>query len=131
MFGRPQGLLGRLGGHIMARMNAACGAWVAQLLDVHPTDRVLEVGFGSGVVVAWLAARATAGLVAGVDPSPEMVGQALARNREAVRGGRVDLRCASVESLPFPDGQFDKVLAINAVQVWPDPRAGCGRSRAS
>jgi len=28
MFGRPQGMLGRLGGIILARTNEACGAWV-------------------------------------------------------------------------------------------------------
>ena len=51
MFGRPQGVLGRLGGVIMARMNADCGAWVSDLLKVGPNDSVLEVGFGPGVVI--------------------------------------------------------------------------------
>jgi hypothetical protein len=32
-FGRPQGILGRLGGIIMARTNAGCGAWVTDLLE--------------------------------------------------------------------------------------------------
>ena len=39
-------VLGRLGGVIMARMNADCGAWVSDLLKVGPNDSVLEVGFG-------------------------------------------------------------------------------------
>lgn len=34
--------------------------------------------------------------------------------------GRVDLRWGSVERLPFEDGTFDKALAINSMQVWPD-----------
>jgi SAM-dependent methyltransferase len=29
-----------------------------------------------------------------------------------------------VESLPFNDGSFDKVLAINSMQVWPDAVLG-------
>ena len=32
MFGRPHGILGRLGGVMMARMNEECGVWVAGLL---------------------------------------------------------------------------------------------------
>jgi hypothetical protein len=40
-FGRPQGLLGRLGGIIMARTNADCGSWVSDLLEVGPNDAVL------------------------------------------------------------------------------------------
>jgi hypothetical protein len=35
-FGRPQGVLGRLGGVIMARTNADFGAWVADLLEIEP-----------------------------------------------------------------------------------------------
>ena len=49
MFGRPRGALGRLGGVIMARSNAAIARSVISLLDVHPGDQVLEVGFGPGV----------------------------------------------------------------------------------
>lgn len=48
MFGRPRGLLGRLGGRIMARTNENCGAWAIDLLEIRPDDRVLEVGFGPG-----------------------------------------------------------------------------------
>ena len=44
-FGRPQGVLGRLGGIIMARMNADCGAWVGDLLEVGPNDSVFGSGF--------------------------------------------------------------------------------------
>ncbi|TWB88115.1 methyltransferase family protein [Bradyrhizobium macuxiense] len=123
-FGRPRGLLGRLGGVIMARTNADCGAWVTDLLEVESDDRVLEVGFGPGVVIQRLSSLVPAGSVAGIDASPEMVGQARARNTTAVGDGRIDLRLGSVEHLPFDDGSFDKALAINSMQVWPDAVAG-------
>jgi hypothetical protein len=42
----------------MARMNAECGLWVVDLLEVQPQDRVLEVGFGPGVVIELLSNRA-------------------------------------------------------------------------
>ena len=124
MFGRPSGLLGRLGGRMMARTNAAWGIKVGTLLQVAPTDSVLEVGFGPGVVIDHLSKLAGAGRVSGIDPSPEMFAQARARNSSAIRGGRVELRQGSVESLPFGDNSFDKALAINSMQVWPDAVAG-------
>ena len=65
-FGRPQGILGRLGGIIMARTNAGCGAWVTDLLDVGPNDNVLEVGFGPGVVIQRLSKRAQQGMSRGL-----------------------------------------------------------------
>jgi ubiquinone/menaquinone biosynthesis C-methylase UbiE len=124
MFGRPRGVLGRLGGLIMARMNADCGAWVADLLEIGSNDSVLEIGFGPGAVVQFVANLAPEGHVAGIDTSREMVEQARARNAIAIQNGRVDLRCGSVESLPFADNTFDKALAINSMQIWPDTMAG-------
>jgi len=123
MFGRPRGVLGRLGGILMARVNRAAAAEVIGLLDVRPDDRILEVGFGPGVGIQLLARCAIDGWVAGVDQSQEMVRQAAARNAEALRSRRVDLRYGSAERLPFPEATFDKVLAINSMQVWPDARA--------
>jgi ubiquinone/menaquinone biosynthesis C-methylase UbiE len=65
--------LGRLGGIIMARTNEKCGAWVADRLEIGPDDSVLEVGFGSGVIIRRLSKLTLAGHVAGIDPSQEMV----------------------------------------------------------
>ncbi|MFC3285019.1 class I SAM-dependent methyltransferase [Litchfieldella rifensis] len=123
-FGRPRGVLGRLGGAMMARMNEDCGTWVIDLLEVAANDRVLEIGFGPGVVIQHLSNRVSTGHVAGIDPSHEMVEQAGARNAAAIHSGRVELRHGSVENLPFEDGSFDKVLAINSMQVWADAEAG-------
>ncbi len=124
MFGRPEGVLGRLGGFIMARVNRHAAAQIIEMLDLDPTDKVLEVGFGPGVAIELLLRRLPAGSVAGTDYSQEMVRQAAARNAAAVRSGRVDLRYGSVERLPFADETFDKALAINSMQAWSDAAAG-------
>jgi ubiquinone/menaquinone biosynthesis C-methylase UbiE len=122
-FARPRGLGGRLAGWLMARknaaMNAACVAWLAPA----PADRVLEIGFGHGRTLSWIAERAPSGFVAGVDPSPEMLRMAARRNRAALMDGRVALALGSAEALPFPDAHFDKLLAANCVQFWDLPRA--------
>ncbi len=124
MFGRPRGSLGGLGGRIMARLNAGCGVRACELLEIAADDTILEIGFGPGVTIDHLSTLVPAGRVAGVDPSPEMVAQAKARNSASIRNGRVDLRLGSVESLPFDDNSFDGALAINSMQVWPDAVAG-------
>ena len=124
MCGRPRGLMGKLGGHIMARSNAECGVWVSDLLQIASNDSVLEVGFGPGVLINHLSKLAPAGRIAGIDPSIEMVEQARARNIIAIHNGGVALQCCSVESLPFEGNTFDKVLAMNSMHVWPDAVAG-------
>lgn len=113
----------------MARTNRKCAAWIIDLLDVQPSDKVLEIGFGPGVGIQLLTSSASAGYVAGVDASKEMVTQATTRNKKAIECGRVDLRHGSVASLPFADNTFDKALAINSMQVWPDAVAGLREMR--
>jgi len=113
----------------MARTNRKCAAWVIDLLDVQPSDNVLEVGFGPGVGIQLLTSSVSEGYVAGVDPSKEMIAQATTRNKEAIESGRVELRHGSVASLPFADNTFDKALAINSMQVWPDAVAGLREMR--
>jgi ubiquinone/menaquinone biosynthesis C-methylase UbiE len=122
-FHRPTGIGGRVAGWIMSSRpsNVARSRWAAQLLDVQPTDRVIELGCGPGLAIVVLAAQATQGLVVGVDHSPVMIRQAGRRNRAAVKTGRLRLIQAPVESLSINDGQFDAALAINTVGMWPDP----------
>lgn len=124
MFGRPEGVLGRLGGLIMARTNQEMARSVVALLQIRADERVLEVGFGPGVGITLVAQAASNGHVAGVDPSKAMLAQARGRNAAAIGTGLVDLRQGSIERLPFGDGTFDAVMAINSLQVWPNAGAG-------
>jgi ubiquinone/menaquinone biosynthesis C-methylase UbiE len=123
MSGRPEGLLGRLGGLILARSNRKFAEEIVAFLDLEASEKVLEVGFGPGVAIELLASAATAGTVAGIDVSEEMVEQAAARNSAAIRAGAVALRHGTVERMPFEDDAFDLALAINSMQVWPDVEA--------
>lgn len=122
-FGNPRGVTGRAVGWIMAHRgsNVQRNRWVVSLLDVQPTDRVLEIGFGPGIAIAALARRATRGQVYGIDHSAVMVGQAGRRNAAAVRAQRVHLVRAGVDRLPSFDEPLDAILAVNSVGFWPDP----------
>ncbi len=124
-FHRPTGAGGHLAGWVMGRRssNVARNRWAVELLDVQPTDRIIELGCGPGVAIAALTARASHGLVVGVDHSQVMITQAGRRNRAAVALGRVRLIHAAVERLTVPDGPFDAALAVNTVGIWPDPAA--------
>lgn len=123
-FERPTGWLGHLAGLLMSVSNRPLNAWAVSLLDVRPEDRVLEIGFGPGVALQDVLGRARHGHVAGIDVSTVMIRQARRRNAEAIRQGRLELREGSVARLPYPDGAFDKALAVDAVQAWPDTVGG-------
>ncbi len=121
-FARPRGLRGRLAGRFMVWTNKQ--REVADLLDVRPGDRVLEVGYGGGALIRLLAGRIGDGSVCGVDPSADMRALATRRNRRAAASGRLDLREGAAEATGFPDGAFDHVVTVNTVAIWPDLEAG-------
>ena len=106
-------------GWFKPRRNRQLVEWTISMLDLQPTDRVLEIGSGSGVALQLAARCCTNGLVAGVDSDPAMVRRSRKRNALHMTYGRVFIREGSVSNLPYPDGSFDKVFSINSVQTWP------------
>jgi Methyltransferase domain len=93
-FGHPRGTAGRVAGWVMAYRpsNRQRNRWVVWLLEVQPTDRVLEIGFGPGLTIAELARRVGhQGHVYGIDHSQVMLHQATSRNAAAIAAGRVSL----------------------------------------
>ena len=124
-FHHPTGVGGHIAGWIMSSRpsNITRSRETVRLLDVGPTDRVIELGSGPGVAITFLAARATRGLVVGVDHSAVMIGQARRRNKAAIATHRVRLIQASVENLAVDSEPFDAAIAINTIGMWPDPPA--------
>ena len=66
-----------------------------------------------------LAAIATQGKVYGIDHSTESVAMAIRTNKQWVDVARVEVREASVSRLPFSDGAFDVVTAVETHFWWP------------
>jgi len=77
-------------------------------LSLRPTERVLDVGCGTGALLRRLAESHPAALLSGVDPVPEML--AVARGRLPAE---VELREGWAERLPFAEEQFDVVVSCN------------------
>jgi ubiquinone/menaquinone biosynthesis C-methylase UbiE len=123
MFCVPKGTLGRLGGQLMSQ-DRWLPAWVLDLLEVHPSDSVLEIGSGPGVGLQLAAARVHRGRIAGVDLSETMLEMALRRNRALFEAGLMELHLGAAEELPFDDAIFDKAMTMNSLHLWPNPVSG-------
>ena len=132
-FRRPSGFAGYLAGVVMATRssNRERSHWTLELLDLQPSDRVLEIGFGPGIALERASSIVTDGLVAGVEYSRTMLRSASRRNRREIAGGRVKLYLSSAEEFAIPGGPFDKIYSVNVVQFWPDPGVVFKRLRAN
>jgi ubiquinone/menaquinone biosynthesis C-methylase UbiE len=91
---------------------------ICEAADVRPGQRALDVGCGSGALVATLAELLGAEKVTGLDPSEPFVGAARARVPEA------RILVGAAESLPFEDGEFDVTLSQLVVNFLADPEQG-------
>jgi SAM-dependent methyltransferase len=107
----------------MGRYSAQLSTGLADLADVRPGKRVLDVGCGPGALTAELVGRAGATAVSAVDPSESFVAAC------RVRHPGVEVRAAPAEALPFEDCEFDAVLAQLVVHFMSDPVAGLREMR--
>jgi ubiquinone/menaquinone biosynthesis C-methylase UbiE len=117
---KPTGWLGRF---TLWRMNASHSKltdWGLAQISIENNYTVLDVGCGGGRTVSKLAAIATQGKVYGVDYSEKSVAATKRINTQWVNLGRVEVRLGSVSQLPFPDGMFDLVTAVETHFWWPD-----------
>jgi len=117
---KPDRWFGRLFAWSMNRSHSALTDWGLQHVAIASGFTVLDVGCGGGATVRKLAAAAGEGRVVGVDYAGGSVAISRSVNASAIRAGRVEIRQASVSDLPFPDGSFDLVTAVETHYYWPD-----------
>ncbi len=90
------------------------------------SERVLEIGCGTGIVSLGIAPQA--GSVTGVDISPEMIGRAKAKAvSENVQNATFEI--FDGYSLPFNDGSFDVVLLFNILYIVKEPETLLAEAR--
>lgn len=78
-----------------------------RLLAPQRGTRILEVGSGRGHLTCRLDDLGA--IATGIDANPEAAQHAVAR----------DIRCMQVEHIEFPDGAFDQVVSVHAIEHFP------------
>ena len=117
---KPAGPLGRRLLQAMNRAHATLTDWGLGQLHVVSDATILDIGCGGGRTVQRLAALAPDGAVHGVDYSAASIAASRLTNAREIAAGRVQIHLASVAQLPFSDGTFDVVTAVETHYYWPD-----------
>jgi SAM-dependent methyltransferase len=91
------------------------------LMDLQPTDRVLDVGCGTGWLARRLAASVPRGQVVGIDVSDEMI-----RRAQLASAGIPNVKFfeGSAEQIPAPEDSFTQALSVESAYYWPNPARG-------
>ncbi|MCR5849855.1 MAG: class I SAM-dependent methyltransferase [Bacteroidaceae bacterium] len=115
----PQGRMGRAMLKFMNLCHAPLTNWGLKHIDFQDGWTMLDIGCGGGATLRRLLKRSDGSRVYGIDISEESVAKAKKVNEKAL-GKQVFVQQGSAESLPYEDGMFDLVTAVETVYFWPN-----------
>jgi 2-polyprenyl-3-methyl-5-hydroxy-6-metoxy-1,4-benzoquinol methylase len=108
---------------VVRRLVARFAAVVGELLTAAAPDSVLDVGCGEGVLTYEWARRMTSTHFVGLDlPDPRLEAQWVQRGAP-----NLEFQAGTGESLPFSNGEFDLVAAIESLEHVSDPAQVLGQ----
>lgn len=100
-------------------------AFIGKHLDrFEEKSRFCDLGFGPGVLTAFILQQDSSWQTNGVDISQHCLQHA---QRLLIKNGvleRSELSVGDVRSLPYPDDTFDGVIAVEVLEHIPDPETG-------
>lgn len=124
---QPSGAGGRVIAALMNRGNRDMNQRAIEQLDVQPSSRALDLGFGGGLALRLLLERAAH--VTAIDRAQDMVDAARAHHRDAVSAGRLTVATGEVQALPLDDASVDRILTVNTIYFWRDLGPALGELR--
>lgn len=117
---KPSGMEGKTVADEMNHSHFELTGWGLDKIDIKENFTILDVGCGGGKTINRLAHSVKSGKVIGVDYSKDCVEWSKKFNSQLIKEGKVEVYNCSVEKLPFEDGRFDLITAVETIYFWPD-----------
>lgn len=92
--------------------------WAVDLMDVKPSDHVLEIGCGPGAAAELICSRLETGKLFAIDRSESGVDRTKRRCARFVDAGRLTVRQIDLATLRVPVKRLNKVFAFNVNLFW-------------
>jgi cyclopropane fatty-acyl-phospholipid synthase-like methyltransferase len=118
-FRKPFGLLGFMASKLMDKGNLQTINWIFSLLDPKENENILEIGYGSGILLNKLANLNINLKLSGIDFSKLMYKRAIKTNKEFIQNKVLKLSHGDILNYN-EDVLFDKIVAINVIYFWDD-----------
>ena len=117
----PHGVSGWLAALTMPMAHKAFYGPAAELLDLEPSDELVEVACGSGVFLDEHARHVKR--IAGLDLSDIQVRLARRRLGDLTAAGSAEIVQGDAAALPWADESFSAATCMGSLEYFPDPAA--------
>ena len=116
---KPTGFFGKILARGMAWGHRDFYKNTAEVLDLQPHDKYLELGFGSGLFIKKYASHVSR--ISGLDYSEDMVKLASSINENLIKSGKAEFKKGNVSNLPWANDEFSVAVGIETFFFWEDP----------
>lgn len=121
-FRKPSGLFGKLIISSFFKMgNISLNNFMMQVVPPKAKDKVLDIGFGAGLIFEELISKVENGEVHGIDFSKDMVNKCQKKFKKKIDAKQLTLKEANIESIPYTDNYFDIIYTCNTLYFWQNP----------
>lgn len=119
---QPDGEIGVAVGNEMNKGNIHINMNSFKLLNIENADTILEIGFGNGKLIENILSLGKNLRYVGIDYSQTMVEEAKMHNGNLIESGTIELHQGNIDNLPFDNNSFDKIVTVNTLYFWDDPK---------
>lgn len=119
---KPKNNEGKL---MLERMNNShyeVTGWALSFWHINEDDNILDIGCGGGMTLFRMAQEIKTGYLTGLDYSKVSVNTSQEVNKENILNGKMTIVEGNVESLPFEENTFDKIITVESFYFWPNPQ---------
>jgi ubiquinone/menaquinone biosynthesis C-methylase UbiE len=116
----PRGFVGNIMIKIMNQAHTSITTWGLKKIEMMNNAPILDIGCGGGQTIHTLTKQNKHQEIYGIDYSQQAVETSIQKNNKAVATGRVKISQGDVSALPFNDGLFGTITAIQTHYFWPD-----------
>jgi cyclopropane fatty-acyl-phospholipid synthase-like methyltransferase len=87
--------------------------WAIELMNINPSESILEIGCGTGLLAELIASKLTKGHLCAIDKSGAILTKAKKRNARLVSEKKVTFIGGDFDQVEIPDLKIDRVVAFN------------------
>jgi ubiquinone/menaquinone biosynthesis C-methylase UbiE len=116
----PKRIFGKFMVKSMNKHHSDMADWGTSHISIKSDYYILDIGCGGGKNINNFAKQINEGKIFGIDYSDVSVEVSKKINQKFIESGQVEIKKASVSSLPFPENFFDLVTGFETYYFWPD-----------